>query len=44
VALPTRVAEDKAEASFDNGILKIAMPKQEEKKAIKVNVSLKDKN
>lgn len=41
VALPTRVVEGKAEASFENGILKITVPKAEEKKAIKVEVKKK---
>ena len=41
VALPTRIMEDKAEASFDNGILKIAMPKQGDKQAVKIEVKKK---
>lgn len=38
VALPARVQEDRAEASFENGILKVTLPKAEERKAIKVEV------
>ncbi len=41
VALPARVEEGKAEASCDNGILKILMPKVEPKKPIKVEVKKK---
>lgn len=44
VPLPTRVVDGKAEASFENGILKIVVPKAEEKKAIKVNVTMKKKD
>jgi len=41
VALPARVEEKAAEASFENGILKIALPKKEEQKMIKVEVKKK---
>jgi HSP20 family protein len=41
VALPARVEEKSAEASFENGILKIALPKKEEQKMIKVEVKKK---
>ncbi len=44
VALPTSVVADKAEANFENGMLKVVIPKAEEvkPKSIKVNVQ-KDK-
>lgn len=44
VALPTSVVADKAEANFENGMLKVVIPKAEEvkPKSIKVNVK-KDK-
>lgn len=38
VTLPTHVVEGKAEASFDNGILKISMPKAEKNKSVKVEI------
>ncbi|MDP2683772.1 MAG: Hsp20/alpha crystallin family protein [bacterium] len=40
VALPTSVIADKAEANFENGMLKVVIPKTGEKKpkTIKVNV------
>lgn len=38
VALPARVQENQAQAGFENGILKITLPKAEERKAIKVEV------
>ncbi len=38
VVLPARVEEGKAQASFENGVLKITLPKAEERKAIKVEV------
>ncbi len=41
IPLPTRVVEDKAEASFDNGLLKITIPKASATSSIKVEV--KDK-
>lgn len=41
VALPARVQEGEAQASFENGILKILLPKAEERKAIKVEVKKK---
>jgi HSP20 family protein len=41
IALPTHVIEGKAEASFDNGILKISMPKAEKNKSVKVEVTKK---
>lgn len=41
VALPAAVSESKTEASYENGILKIHMPKAGAKKAIKVEVKKK---
>ncbi len=38
VPLPARVQEGEAQASFENGILKISLPKAEARKAIKVEV------
>jgi len=38
VALPKAVSGDKAEASFDKGILKITVPKKEEAKPKKVTI------
>lgn len=38
VSLPARVQEGEAQASFENGILKISLPKAEARKAIKVEV------
>ncbi|PIY95539.1 MAG: heat-shock protein Hsp20 [Candidatus Kerfeldbacteria bacterium CG_4_10_14_0_8_um_filter_42_10] len=45
VALPVSVEGDKAKADFDNGILKISIPKSEKAKpkSIKVNVIKKKK-
>ena len=46
VMLPSSVAADKAQANFDNGMLKIVLPKKEEAKPknIKINISDKSKN
>lgn len=38
VALPARVQEGEAQAAFENGILKITLPKAQERKAIKVEI------
>lgn len=38
VALPARVEEGQAQASFENGVLKITLPKAEACKAIKVEI------
>lgn len=38
IALPARVEEGKTQASFENGVLKITLPKAEERKAIKVAI------
>lgn len=43
VALPSAVNESKTEANYENGVLKIRMPKASPKKAIKVTVNEKDK-
>lgn len=41
ISLPTHVVEGKTEASFDNGILKISMPKAEANKTVKVEIKKK---
>lgn len=41
VPLPSRVQEGEAQASFENGILKIILPKAQERKAINVKVTKK---
>ncbi len=38
IALPARVQEGEAQAAFENGILKITLPKAQERKAIKVEI------
>lgn len=45
VRLPAAVKEDKIDATYENGVLKIVMPKTEEKKAEvkKIKVKTKDK-
>lgn len=45
VMLPSSVAADKAQANFDNGMLKIVLPKKEEAKpkSIKININNKNK-
>ena len=43
VALPTHVLEDEAKAEFDNGMLKIMIPKAPEVKAKKINVHVVNK-
>jgi len=40
ISLPARVLADKAEASFDNGILKIEIPKAEEAKPKSIKVKI----
>ena len=45
VLLPTEVVEEKAEAEYENGILKVTIPKakpKEEKKKIKIKVKTKE--
>lgn len=41
VALPTHVKADKADATFDNGILKVVIPKAEEVKPKTIKVKTK---
>jgi HSP20 family protein len=41
VPLPARVQEGEAQASFENGILKIILPKAQERKAINVKITKK---
>lgn len=43
VRLPVEVKEDKIEATYDKGILKIVMPKAETKPPAKVKVKVKEK-
>ena len=43
IALPTDVYGDKAEATFDNGVLKISIPKKEEVKPKKIDIKIKEK-
>ena len=38
VALPARVEESRAQASFENGVLKIILPKAEERTAVKIEI------
>lgn len=39
VALPTNVQEKNAQAAYTNGILRISLPKTEEKKSIKIELT-----
>lgn len=39
VKLPEKIIPEKTVANFENGILKIEMPKIEEKKSLKVDIS-----
>ena len=41
VALPVSVKSDAAEAEYENGILRITIPKREEAKAKKVSIKIK---
>jgi HSP20 family protein len=41
VALPTDVSADKADASFQNGVLKLTLPKVEEAKPKRIEVKVK---
>lgn len=43
IALPTDVIGEKAEANFDNGVLKISIPKKEEGKTKKIEIKIRDK-
>jgi len=44
IALPVSVDGDKARAEYEDGVLKITVPKQERIKAKSVKVEIKDKN
>ena len=39
--LPTDIDQDKAEATFDKGVLKISVPKMEESKSKKIEINVK---
>ncbi len=41
VALPVPVKEDQADASYENGVLKVTLPKVEAKEAKKIEVKIK---
>lgn len=41
VMLPARVKEDAAQANYENGVLKVTLPKTEEPKGKKVQVNVK---
>jgi len=43
VALPTSVKNDLAKATYEDGILKISIPKEEKAKAKTINVEIKNK-
>ncbi len=43
INLPVRVKADEAKAEFDNGVLKIRLPKAEEAKPKMINISAKKK-
>mgnify|MGYP005839561179 CR=1 FL=1 len=43
VSLPVKVKEDKAEAGFENGMLKILLPKAIERKMKKIKIKVKKK-
>jgi HSP20 family protein len=43
ISLPAHVVGDKAKASYDEGVLKISIPKKEEVKGKKVKVEVKKK-
>ncbi len=43
VQLPSHVQGDKAEAEYENGILKISIPKRKEEKTKKIEVKVKKK-
>jgi HSP20 family protein len=44
VALPTGVIEASAKAKFQDGMLKIEIPKQEQPKATKISIDVKNEN
>lgn len=43
IALPSEVYGERAEANFDNGVLKISIPKREEVKPKRIEIKIKDK-
>jgi len=43
VALPTHVVGDKANADYENGMLKITIPKAPEARAKKIDIKIKSK-
>lgn len=43
IALPTEVYGEKSEANFDNGVLKISIPKKEEIKSKKIEIKIAKK-
>ena len=43
IALPTSVEEDKVNAEFENGVLKITCPKEITNKTKKINIKIKTK-
>jgi HSP20 family protein len=43
IAMPTRVLGDNASASFEDGVLKVLVPKAPEKKGKKIEVKIKNK-
>lgn len=43
IPLPAHVKGDKAKASFDNGMLKVAIPAETEKKDKKIKIEIKNK-
>lgn len=44
IALPASVSSEKAEADYKNGVLKISLPKADQKKAISVKITDKTEN
>jgi HSP20 family protein len=44
VMLPSSVAAEKAQATFDNGMLKIILPKKEEAKPKNIKINISDKS
>jgi len=44
ISLPARVKSEGAEADYQNGVLKISLPKVEQKKAISIKITDKSEN
>ncbi|MFA6160752.1 MAG: Hsp20/alpha crystallin family protein [Patescibacteria group bacterium] len=44
IALPARIEEDQAQASFENGILKVHIPKSPEAKSKSIKIDVKKDN